>query len=360
MFAALGTTVETVPAVDVSSPRITALMSVYNGERFLCEAIGSILNQSFGDFEFIIIDDGSTDGTEGILASYNDPRIQLINNQTNIGLTKSLNRGLSCARGEYIARMDADDISMPQRFACQVEFLDENPQVILAGSNCVKIDSIGRKVSEIVIPEQSGDIVTQLFLANPFAHGSMMFRRGAILNMGGYDESVPYGQDYNLLVRFAQIGQLGVVPSFLHKVRIAAQGISKLRHKEQLEGVIRYSSEFFKLCHHEYSEDQLSAFARFQRARLNKDWSFVRPGDIAKIKPVFSFISRTSFGRKYWRRHLFSWAVHLIKYSRIDSLELFFTLLKGFRGLSEPKQILRYVYYYIKSSLINLTIIKRV
>jgi len=337
--------------VDVTRTRVTVLMSVYNGERFLCPAVESILNQSFGDFHFLIIDDGSTDSTQEILKSYADPRIEVIRNPSNLGLTISLNRGLNRARGEYVARMDGDDLSMPRRLACQVEFLDENPEVVIAGSYYIKIDTIGRKVSEIMIPQGGDRIVAQLLFENPFCHGSLMFRTDAVLGMGGYDESIPYGQDYNLLVRAARIGELGVVPRFLYQLRLVPEGISTLRHREQLDGVLRYSSDFLRLCLDDPSGEEVDAFARFQQARLTKDWSLIRSGDMSRIRPVFSFISKTSFGRRYWRKHLFSWAVHLLRHSRTSSLELFSVLLREFCGICEPRQLLRYAYHYAKACL---------
>jgi len=115
-------------------PKISVIMSVYNGEKYLREAIESILNQTFRDFEFIIINDGSTDKTSEILSSYNDPRIVIINNKRNIGLTKSLNKGLKMVKGEYIARQDADDVSLPERLERMVNFLDMNRDVGLLGS----------------------------------------------------------------------------------------------------------------------------------------------------------------------------------------------------------------------------------
>ena len=114
----------------MENPRVTALMSVFNGDKYLSEALESILNQTFTNFEFLIINDGSNDRTEDILKSYDDVRIRIINNDNNMGLAKSLNKGLRIARGEYIARMDADDISLPTRLARQVEFLDKNKHVL--------------------------------------------------------------------------------------------------------------------------------------------------------------------------------------------------------------------------------------
>ena len=120
----------------LTSPRVSVVMSVYNGERYLAEAIDSILGQSMSDLEFIVIDDGSTDGTPRILEKYTarDERVWVVRNERNLGLTRSLNRCLSLARGEYFARQDADDISLPERLALQVQLLDANPHVGAIGT----------------------------------------------------------------------------------------------------------------------------------------------------------------------------------------------------------------------------------
>src|SRR5659263_168424 len=115
---------------DLKAPKVTVLMAVYNGERYLREAIESILGQSFADFEFFIVNDGCTDSSRDIILSYRDPRIRLIDNQENIGLTKSLNIGLSLASGEYVARQDADDISYPTRIEKQIEYFETYPHTV--------------------------------------------------------------------------------------------------------------------------------------------------------------------------------------------------------------------------------------
>ena len=116
------------------SPRVTVLMAVYNGERFLAEAVASILDQTFRDFEFLIVNDGSTDRSREIILSFGDPRIRLVDNPENIGLTRSLNRGLELAKGGLIARQDADDISLPERLEREIGFLDGNPKAAIVGS----------------------------------------------------------------------------------------------------------------------------------------------------------------------------------------------------------------------------------
>ena len=130
----------------MSFPTVSVLTSVYNGERYLRRAIDSILNQSFINFEYIIIDDGSTDSTNKIIQSFNDPRIKLIENTQNIGLTKSLNIGVKICRGDYIARIDADDISFKQRLRKQYHFLLNNMNVVLVGGQRIIKDYIHKCV----------------------------------------------------------------------------------------------------------------------------------------------------------------------------------------------------------------------
>lgn len=183
--------------------RVSVVMSVYNGERHLREAVESILSQSFTDFEFIIVDDGSTDGTWDILSGYNDPRIVLLRNEQNIGLTRSLNRGLAVARGGYIARMDADDVSLPERLAIQVAFLDEHPDVGLVGSPPFVIDAQGNTRPGWLVPLDDVEIKWRLLFNNAFVHSSVMFRRSVLDIVGPYSVDKVAAQDYGLWVRIA-------------------------------------------------------------------------------------------------------------------------------------------------------------
>ena len=122
---------------EAVQPKISVVMPAYNAENYIREAIDSILAQTFRDFEFLIIDDGSTDHTVEIIRSYSDSRIRLYQNERNMGVAATLNRGLDLARGEYIARMDADDISLPERFAKQAAYMDAHPDVAVCGSNII-------------------------------------------------------------------------------------------------------------------------------------------------------------------------------------------------------------------------------
>lgn len=181
-----------------NKPTITVLMAVYNGEKYLKEAIDSILGQTYSDFEFIIIDDASTDKTKGILNSFIDKRIRIINNNLNVGLTKSLNKGLIEAKGEYVARMDADDISLPERLDIQRRFLDENKNIVCVGSGAIIINSLG-KTTGLKSPISNPELLKfYMILKNQIMHPSVMFRKKIIQQLGGYDESIKYAQDYNL------------------------------------------------------------------------------------------------------------------------------------------------------------------
>src|SRR4029079_12299348 len=140
------------------SPRVTVLMSVYNGERFIEATVRSVLGQTFSEFEFLIVNDGSTDRTRELVASYNDPRVRLVDNNGNIGQTRSLNRGLRMAAGELIARQDSDDVSEPERLRKQVNFMDSHPEVALLGTWYTKIDERGLRMGERSLPCDSTGI----------------------------------------------------------------------------------------------------------------------------------------------------------------------------------------------------------
>ena len=184
-----------------NKPSISVIMGVHNGAKYLRGAIDSILNQAFADFEFLIVNDASTDESTSILSSYADQRIKIINNSENLGLTKSLNKGLAIAQGEYIARMDADDISLPERFEVQKKFLDESPKIAVVGSATIIIDD-NNKESGSKTPVTDPDLLKfYVQLKNQLTHSSVMFRKNVILEIGGYDESVKYAQDYDLWSR---------------------------------------------------------------------------------------------------------------------------------------------------------------
>jgi glycosyltransferase involved in cell wall biosynthesis len=221
----------------MSAPTLSVILPVHNGERYLQEAVESVLNQTFTDFEFIIIDDGSTDKTWEILIEYTgrDQRIALVQNQENIGLTKSLNKGLSLARGKYIARQDADDVSLPERLERQVDFLDEHPEVILVSSHYKIIDPEGCFLGhsqQAIDP----DLVSWYMLFYNYVEGFVMFRRAPVMDLGGYREMSLHVEDYDLWLRLSKVGEIAILPKLLMKYR---------RHNAQITVVEREEQEAF-------------------------------------------------------------------------------------------------------------------
>jgi len=210
------------------SPAISVVMSVYNGQFYLAEAVKSILQQRFQDFEFIIVDDGSADATREILASFKDSRIIILKNHTNIGLTASLNRALNVARGKYIARLDSDDISAPERLQRQYTYLEANQHCAALGSIAYFIDGHGRILHEGRRPLSFEEILASCFFHNPFWHSSVMFRREIALNLGGYDTRFRRAQDYDLWLRMLADGhELRNLPEILVYFRMHESRVTR-------------------------------------------------------------------------------------------------------------------------------------
>ncbi|MBN1126564.1 MAG: glycosyltransferase [Sedimentisphaerales bacterium] len=202
---------EALCSVGCDFPKITVLMSVYNGQAYLRQAMDSILQQTFKNFEFLIINDGSTDASREIILSYQDARIRLIDNPSNIGLTRSLNRGLQMARGKWIARQDADDLSFPERLARQIGFVQAHPECAILGAQAEVIDADGGVIRTgfSVKPTTLLGIKWSVLFGSPFVHSSVLFRKDIIREeLGGYNEAFKTNQDFELWSRllFRYIG----------------------------------------------------------------------------------------------------------------------------------------------------------
>lgn len=220
-------------------------MPVYNGEKYLREALDSILAQTFTDFEFIIVDDGSTDATMAILSSYNDPRLRLLKNQHNSGISASLNRGLSLARGQYLARMDCDDISHPDRFALQLRFLDENPSIDIVGSWIELIDENSRPTGEVGQYISSPLALRWITLFSPpVAHPSVMLRRRLFDHCGQYDPLEEPAEDYGLWARLSLSVRFANLQSCLLRYRVHRSSVSLSRAVRQFDKACLVSQKF--------------------------------------------------------------------------------------------------------------------
>lgn len=226
--------------MELASGLISVIMSNYNTpEEYLRTAIESVLNQTYSNFEFIIIDDYSTDNSLEIIKTYKDERIVIIENKENLGITKSLNRGLAIAKGEYIARMDADDIGLPEKFSKQIEYLENNPQVAVCGTG-VELFGDGADVhkEKIVcktIPEKN-EFQIRLLFGNHIniIHPTAMFRHSVLIeNNIKYDEHYRFAQDYRMWVSCSRIGECANVPEILFKYRIHKKAVSSDKKETQ-------------------------------------------------------------------------------------------------------------------------------
>jgi glycosyltransferase involved in cell wall biosynthesis len=224
-------------------------MSVYNGDRYLEKAVDSILAQTFKDFEFIIINDGSSDRSLSILENYakQDDRIRLIDQQ-NSGLTKSLNKSLALSCGEFIARMDADDIAMPERFERQIEYLETHPQCVIVGSEVLQIDMDGDAICEMGISQNHKKIEAELLAGcgGAIRHPAAMMRREPLIAIGGYREKFKMTEDLDLFLRLAECGELANLPEVLLHYRLHLGSVNFTKAQQQTQEVIAVLEEAYK------------------------------------------------------------------------------------------------------------------
>lgn len=220
--------------------KISVVMASHNGERFIKEAIDSILAQTFSDFEFLIIDDGSTDLTPVILDDYaqKDQRVKVITNSQCLGLTKSLNIALKQAKGEFIARMDDDDISFKNRLEKQLNFARKNPNVVLLGSFAFLIDEKGEIIGEKKLAVTSEKIKKRLLFNNQIIHSLWFAKKDILIKEGLYNEKFKKAQDYEFVLRLATKYKIANLPENLLKYRVLKTSLS-WQNKEQQKFAIK-------------------------------------------------------------------------------------------------------------------------
>lgn len=351
------------------SPKVSVVMSVYNGELFLATAIDSILNQTFTDFEFIIIDDGSTDQTATILEEYKqqDKRILLIQNKTNIGLTKSLNKGLYLAKGKYIARQDVDDYSAPERLAIQIDYLEKNTHIKLLGSAYNVVEDGIYKITHRQ-PLTDSAIRFQMLFHNAFCHSSVMFEKELITTENislSYDENLHYTQDYDLwcrLLQYTKVANLSqpLVTVGKHNNRISCtnysyqQSLALKIAKQQIEKLNLKSSisdnqiKQFRHWYYNFPEQLTETDFETGKRLLDIIQSFSNNLDIIS----YEFIKiRRSLLRKILKstiaKNVINWeTIKLLSLTiNIDSYGILFYI---------PKLLI----FYVKNILTNPTIVK--
>ncbi|MEI6304722.1 MAG: glycosyltransferase [Candidatus Taylorbacteria bacterium] len=233
-----------------TEPRVSVIMPAFNREKFIAESIRSVLNQSFTDFELIIIDDGSKDKTVAVASEFlSDERVKIVKNQTNLGIPKTRNKALSIARGRYIAPLDSDDIWLDrEKLRKQVEFLDENSDYAMLGGGIMHIDVDSKPIKKVLFPIYDSLIRNIVLQYNPFAQSSLLYRKSAALECGGYSTEYKICDDYDLWLKIGTKHKFTNIPQVLTGYRIHGENITKTKRltaaREILE-IVRNNSKLY-------------------------------------------------------------------------------------------------------------------
>ncbi len=222
-------------------PKVSVVMPVYNGENYLEECVQSVLRQSFKDFEFIIVDDASTDNTVNILKTFakKDKRVRIIPNLRNLGMYPSLNKALRAAKGEYVARMDHDDISEQKRFEKQVAFLDENPEIALVGTWATIIDEKGKVVGKRILETEHQRIKKYILKKTQFVSPSVMYRRSLVGEVGFYRTEFKFSQEYDFFLKVMDNHGVANIPEYLMRYRFYFENYYGRKQKLQELNTLR-------------------------------------------------------------------------------------------------------------------------
>lgn len=296
-------------------PKISVVMPVYNGEKFLRETMDSIFNQTFGDFEFIIINDASKDSTEEIIKSYEDDRIVYLKNEQNLGVAGSLNRGLETAKGEYIARIDADDIALPSRFEKQADFMDNHPDVGVCGSTVRIFEEDGAE-RNFVYSETDKSIRVDMLFNSAFAHPSVMIRR-ALLEKYGIFYNLEYekAEDYRMWYDILKVSKGHNLQEPLLRYRHHQNQVTKTNVKEQTVAVTKMRKVMYDTLNLN-TEEYLEVFSKICNGVRNFE-----KDEYAKIRDWMkkSLTSDNEYDKKSLKKDLSSINYNIYKNSKISN-----------------------------------------
>jgi glycosyltransferase involved in cell wall biosynthesis len=290
-------------------------MTVYNGEKFLRASISSVLSQTYDDWELIVVDDGSNDSTFDILKSYSDPRIKVLHFGQNRKQAVCSNRALSVASGRYVARLDADDISLPNRLLEQVIYMEANPDVVLVASAAHEINQEGVRVGFLPGGLGNCELKMNLVSGNPIIHSSVMYRANAVRELNGYNEEERYwfSEDYELWSRFALSGKMVVLSQPLIEYRVHPTSVSTVNSREQIrqaECVARISLE--RISGREVDDRTWSAWCRFTKTKPGCAAAF-DADEVRCLRLLISgMIQRVQHDRRGQCKHPWPWAKHAL------------------------------------------------
>jgi glycosyltransferase involved in cell wall biosynthesis len=289
---------------EMEIPLVSVTMPVYNGEKYLKEAIDSVLNQSYKNIELIIVNDASTDSTKKIIHAYSDSRIRYVENETNSGIVYSRNRGVVEAEGEFVATLDSDDIAMQNRIEKQVDFLCKNPDFGMCGTFYHTIDRNGNFIGRIRYPTGNVDIITSMILGNCFGNSTIMIRSKIVKELK-YRKGYDIAEDYDLWCRIAKIAKLANLPIYGTLYRVHGNNVSVARMNDLLVVEIKIIKQILKDMNVEFSEREFEIHLNFFKRNIGY------------------FNNRTHFKElEDWLIKLYKCAIRENKYNPLLLLEL--------------------------------------
>lgn len=331
----------------MTNPQISVVMPAYNAEKYVAEAINSILAQTFTDFEFIIINDASTDSTKNIIESFQDPRIKLIKNEQNQGVAKSLNIGISAAKGKYIARMDADDISLPERFQTQFNFMEKNPDIDICGS---WMETFGDNQRIVKVPEQHNEIKDELFFLCSMLHPTIIFKKNLTLQ---YSSDFPRAEDYDLWSRTINELKFANIPEVLLLYRIHDNQIGTANKAKQIYDANHITLRNLQNIDLILSEEEKHIYFDI----INGNVAQKNKKNLISAIKMLDDISKT--GEAHGYKQLFqdkirifikNIAEHSLQ-NKVTSLKLYFTTFRKWKIFETPRANLRYIYHCLRNYL---------
>ncbi|MBS7562852.1 glycosyltransferase [Mucilaginibacter sp. Bleaf8] len=324
-------------------PKISVILPVYNTELYIKEAVDSILNQTFKDFELLVINDASTDNTLHILQQINDDRLKIINNETNLKVVKSLNKGLDLAQGEYIARMDADDIAHPQRFEKQLRFFETNPDVDFVGS---WVQTFGSESNVMKAATEHDHIKVRLFFLNPIFHPAVMFKKQSF-NVNGYrfDERFTNAEDYGMWVKAIDTLKFANVPEILLKYRVHNNNVSVIKASNRaVLDEIHYDvyKQFLSKLDLVYTDDELQLHRKLGLVEVEALDLVGLEKYLQWLKKLVDQNNRVKyFEREHFKNVILSYVLYVVKKAK-PSGPAFRLALKTFGNLFTPSDFWSY------------------
>jgi glycosyltransferase involved in cell wall biosynthesis len=268
---------------ESATPKVSVLMTCYNAASTIEESVRSVIAQTFSNWELVLVDNCSTDDSIAIIRQIGDARIRITQLERNHGRTPALNIGLNNARGEYLAILDADDLSTPDRLQLQVDCLDNNPNLVLVASWYRNINSGGKLINEVKTPTQHLDIIRRLALDNVIVNSSSMFRLASAKAVGGYEVEFSYSQDFALWLALSQTGKFAITPKFITDIRRTSDSLSSIS-----TGSLSLASDCYALYRRAQGLEGLRMIDRLKGTRtiglygLLYAWRSLRAGNVVR------------------------------------------------------------------------------